>query len=78
MACIEEKISDRRFLGLIRKLLQSSKLDKGQVTRNDLGCPQESIASSILVSIYLHHVIDKRFAQIKSSHIKGDGFFKAA
>ncbi|MDP6676584.1 MAG: group II intron reverse transcriptase/maturase [Pirellulales bacterium] len=72
MACIEEKISDRRFLGLIRILLQSSKLEDGQVIRNEQGCPQGSIASPVLANIYLHHVIDEWFAQISASHLKGE------
>jgi len=71
MAYIEDKISDKRFLGLIRKLLQSSKLDEGKQIQNKQGCPQGSIVSSILANIYLHHVIDEWFSQIKASHLKG-------
>ena len=71
IARIERKISDRRFLGLIRKLLQSSKLDDGREIPNEQGCPQGSIVSPVLANIYLHHVIDEWFAQISVSHLRG-------
>lgn len=71
MKCIEEKISDRRFLGLVKTLLQSPYLEDGRAVKNVKGCPQGSIASPILANIYLHKVIDEWFSTIRQTHIQG-------
>lgn len=71
MTCIEDKISDRRFLGLIRRLLQSSKLEDGVEIQNEQGCPQGSVVSPILANIYLDQVVDQWFKQVSESHLRG-------
>jgi len=71
MEIVQEKISDRWFLKLLRKLLCSPIEAKGEIKLNLVGCPQGSIVSPILSNIYLHKVVDGWFAEISKSHIRG-------
>lgn len=69
--CLQKKISDRRFLSLIHKLIKAP-IRQGNINvENILGCSQGSIVSPLLANIYLHYVIDIWFDKIKSSYIKG-------
>lgn len=72
MCCIEERISDRRLLGLIHKLLRAPYMNGDKAVANERGCPQGSIISPMLANIYLHKVIDKWFEDITRSHFRGD------
>lgn len=67
---LAEKITDRRFLKLVQKLMRAPILVNGKAELNKRGCPQGSIISPILSNIYLHHVIDNWFAEISKSHLK--------
>lgn len=65
------KISDKRFLKLIEKLIRAPVITNGKSELNRIGCPQGSIISPILSNIYLHHVIDSWFTEISKSHLQG-------
>jgi group II intron reverse transcriptase/maturase len=69
---LEEKITDKRFLRLITKLMRSPVLVDGKAELSKLGCPQGSVISPILSNIYLHHVIDSWFNEISKSHLGGE------
>ena len=71
MKLLRNKISDRRFLRLIEVLITAPIMEGKSKAKNICGCPQGSIISPILANIYLHHVIDEWFDNIKHSHIKG-------
>lgn len=68
---LREKISDKRFLKLVEKLIRSPILVNGKAALNRIGCPQGSVISPILANIYLHHVTDSWFDRIKRSHLEG-------
>ena len=68
---LAEKISDKRFLKLIEKVIRAPVIENGKAELNRLGCPQGSIASPILSNIYLHYVVDSWFSEISRSHLKG-------
>lgn len=68
---LREKIADRKFLKLVLKLIQAPIMANGKAERNKVGCPQGSIISPILSNIYLHHVIDNWFHEIRKSHLQG-------
>jgi RNA-directed DNA polymerase len=68
---LAEKISDKRLLKLIEKLIRAPIVTNGKAELNRLGCPQGSIISPILSNIYLHHVVDRWFSEISKSHLQG-------
>jgi RNA-directed DNA polymerase len=68
---LREKIADKRFLKLIERLMRSPIIANGRSQLNEVGCPQGSIISPILSNIYLDHVIDNWFSEIRSNHFRG-------
>jgi group II intron reverse transcriptase/maturase len=68
---LREKITDKRFLKLVEKLIRAPIMVNGKAELNRIGCPQGSIISPILSNIYLHHVIDSWFEEIKRIHFRG-------
>jgi RNA-directed DNA polymerase len=69
---LQKKISDKRFLRLIDKLVTAPIMQKdGKVEENRVGCPQGSIISPILSNIYLHEVIDIWFEELGKTYFKG-------
>ena len=68
---LSEKITDRRFLKLVEKVIRAPVMVNGKAELNRVGCPQGSIASPILSNIYLHQVVDIWFTEISKSHLKG-------
>jgi group II intron reverse transcriptase/maturase len=68
---LEKKISDKRFLKLVEKLIRAPVMTNGKAELNRLGCPQGSVMSPILSNVYLHYVADNWFAEISRSHLHG-------
>jgi RNA-directed DNA polymerase len=69
---LKAKITDRRFLYLIIKLLKAPTLNEtGVAVRNEVGSPQGSILSPAIANIYLHHVLDTWFSWINESQLGG-------
>ena len=68
---LAEKISDKRFLKLVEKVIRAPVMVNGKAELNRLGVPQGSVASPILSNIYLHHVVDNWFSEVSKSHLKG-------
>jgi len=66
-----KKISDKRFLKLVGKLIRAPVMINEKAELNRLGCPQGSVVSPILSNIYLHYVIDNWFSEISRSHLIG-------
>jgi RNA-directed DNA polymerase len=72
MKMLRNKVSDKRLLRLIEILIKSPiQVNRSEVETNTSGCPQGSILSPVLANIYLHHVIDEWFEEIRKSHIRG-------
>ena len=64
MRILEKRIADKRFLGLIRRILNGEVASHtGEIMPNDIGTPQGGIASPILANIYLDEVLDQWFLQ---------------
>jgi len=64
MGFIEKRISDKRFLRLIGRLLRMGVMMRnGEIRQSKIGSPQGSVVSPILANIYLHFVIDTWFEE---------------
>jgi group II intron reverse transcriptase/maturase len=56
MAAIEERISDRKLLKLLRALLRAGVMEQGAVRREVTGTPQGGVISPLLANVYLHRL----------------------
>jgi len=65
---LRKRISDPRFLRLLKKLLRTGVMAEGGVVENIQGTPQGSIVSPILANIYLHDVLDQWFKEKYQNH----------
>ena len=61
MSAIEERISDRHVLKLLRAMLRSGVMQDGAVTRDVTGTPQGGVLSPCLCNVYLHR-LDRQWA----------------
>jgi group II intron reverse transcriptase/maturase len=69
MRILEKRIADKRFLGLVRRLLTGEILKStGETIASVVGTPQGGIASPILANIYLDEVLDQWFLENYASY----------
>ncbi|MBV9362922.1 MAG: group II intron reverse transcriptase/maturase [Solirubrobacterales bacterium] len=61
MSAIEERISDRHVLKLLRAMLRAGVMQDGTVTRDVTGTPQGGVLSPCLCNVYLHR-FDRQWA----------------
>jgi len=67
MRLLEQRISDRRVLKVLRQWLDAGVMDEGQWTATPVGTPQGGVISPLLANIYLH-VLD-RIWEDRCSHL---------
>jgi RNA-directed DNA polymerase len=56
MSAVEERICDRRILGLLRAFLRAGVMEDGAVRRSVSGTPQGGCVSPLLCNVYLHRL----------------------
>ena len=56
IAAIEERVSDRHLLKLLRALLRAGVMQDGAVRREVTGTPQGGVVSPVLCNVYLHRL----------------------
>ncbi|HEX2299179.1 MAG TPA: group II intron reverse transcriptase/maturase [Pseudonocardiaceae bacterium] len=61
MSAVEERISDRHLLKLLRAMLRAGVMQDGAVTRSPAGTPQGGVLSPCLANVYLHR-LDRQWA----------------
>jgi RNA-directed DNA polymerase len=64
---VEQRVSDRRVLKLLRQMLRAGVLEDGRVEGTDLGSPQGGVISPLLANIYLD-VLDRLWER-ESRHL---------
>ncbi len=64
---VEQRVSDRRVLKLLRQMLKAGVLEDGRVEETDLGSPQGGVISPLLANIYLD-VLDRLWER-ESRHL---------
>lgn len=69
--CIQERIGDPRFIGLIRQFLKAGVMDGDHRIDTMEGTPQGGILSPVLANIYLHYVLDLWFMCKERKQMKG-------
>lgn len=60
------KISDRKLIRLIMRIMKTPKMINGIAELTTIGCPQGNALSPILANIFLHYVIDEWIDDIKT------------
>lgn len=71
MRMLEHKISDRKFLRYIKRMLKAGVLRGGEFSVTEEGTPQGSLVSPVLSNIYLHHVLDEWFEKVVKRNLRG-------
>lgn len=73
---LEERISDKAFIGLIRKWLKAGILEtENMVIHPATGTPQGGVVSPVLANIYLHYILDLWFEKKVKRDSKGRAYF---
>jgi len=62
MSAIEERVSDRNLLKLLRAMLRAGVMQDGAVHREAAGTPQGGVVSPVLANVYLHR-LDRQWAE---------------
>ncbi|WP_207386974.1 reverse transcriptase domain-containing protein [Frankia sp. Cppng1_Ct_nod] len=56
MDAVEERVSDRHVLMLLRSMLRAGAMEDGSVRREVTGTPQSGAVSPLLANVYLHRL----------------------
>jgi RNA-directed DNA polymerase len=56
MSAVQERITDRRLLALLRAFLRAGVMEQGSVRRPVSGAPQGGVVSPLLANVYLHRL----------------------
>lgn len=72
---LEHDIADRKFIGIIGRLLKAGVMEEGKYYDSEKGTPQGGGASAILANIYLHYVLDLWFeVTARKGYYKGEAY----
>ena len=69
---LEERVTDKRMLRLIRKWLRVGWVEDGKRHPGTIGTPQGSVISPLLANVFLNVVMDKWATEWRRAQAKGD------
>jgi group II intron reverse transcriptase/maturase len=61
---LEHKITDKKFIRLVKRILKAPIEENGRIIYPKFGCPQGSPVSPVISNIYLHYVLDLWFEKV--------------
>jgi len=73
LSVLKLKISDKRFLRYISRMLKSGIMSESHIVRPESGSPQGSICSPVLANVYAHYCIDVWFEKEVKPRLAGRG-----
>jgi len=73
LAVLAGRITDRRFLRLIARMLKAGVQTPGGVVQDELGSPQGSIVSPVIANAFVDKVLDQWVATTVKAHGRGSG-----
>lgn len=65
MRCVEQRISDKNLLRLLKRFLKAGIIEEGKYSSSEKGTPQGGLISPVLANIYLHYVLDLWFKKVE-------------
>ena len=65
MRCIEQRISDKNLLRLLKRFFKAGIVEEGKYISTEKGTPQGGVISPVLANIYLHYVLDLWFERVE-------------
>jgi RNA-directed DNA polymerase len=72
LSFLEERVTDKRMLRLIRKWLRVGWVEDGKRHPGTIGTPQGSVISPLLANVFLNVVMDKWATEWRRAEAKGD------
>jgi len=72
---LEHDIADRKFIGIIERMLKAGVMESGKYLESEAGTPQGGCASAVLANVYLHYVLDLWFdTAVQKGRFKGEAY----
>jgi group II intron reverse transcriptase/maturase len=72
MKFLEHRISDHRFLRLLKKWLRAGVSEDGEWSPTTVGTPQGAVISPLFANVFLHHVLDLWIDAWRKRHAVGE------
>lgn len=72
MKFLEHRISDKRILSLVEKMLKAGVSDEGKWSASEMGSAQGSVLSPLLANIYLFYVLDLWINKWRKQEARGE------
>lgn len=71
---LDQRVRDGVLRRTINKWLNAGVMEKGKVSRSDMGSPQGGVISPVLSNVYLHNVVDMWFEYVVKPRLAAHAF----